>query len=67
LNEDLAAPLSKEQLWDDLGTLAWIVESRPTTARSQLRELEQRSPQAQGGDLRRRLYQQTLRLLAVWQ
>lgn len=65
--EDLAGILlSKGQLWDDLETLAWIVESRPATARRQLRELEQRIAQVQEFDLGRRLHQQILHLLAVW-
>lgn len=58
--------LSKEQLWDDLETLAWIVESRPATARRQLRELEQRIAQVSGSDLERRTHLQILQLLAVW-
>jgi hypothetical protein len=64
-NPTVALPL-QEQLWDDLATLAWIVESRPATARRQLRELEQRIAQVSGFDLGRRTHQQILQLLAIW-
>lgn len=59
--------LAKQQLWEDLSTLSWIVENRPATARRQLHELEQRHAQAQDFDLGHRLHSQLLHLLAVWQ
>jgi hypothetical protein len=54
------------QLGDDLETLAWIMENRPTDARRQLHGLEQRYVAGLSQPNHRQLHAILLRLLAVW-
>jgi hypothetical protein len=54
------------QLWTDLELLAWLVESRPPNARTQLQSLAQRYTYPDSAPLGRQLHAQLVRLLAVW-